>query len=83
MELHAAIGTSSHMDKKKAKELLTRTAVELVAAKELLREKKKKIKKEKDSLVIANTKREIDTVALAVQSIQDHRELLKQQIAGA
>jgi hypothetical protein len=69
------------MDKKKAKELLTRTAVELVAGKELLREKKKKIKKAKDPLAVANTKHEIATVALAIESIKDHRELLKQAIA--
>jgi hypothetical protein len=70
------------MDKKKAKELLTRTAVELVTGKELLREKKKKMKKAKDPLAVANTKREIETVALALESIKDHRELLKQEIAG-
>ena len=70
------------MDKKKPKELLTRTAVELVAGKELLREKKKKMKKAKDPLAVANTKREIETVVLAIESIKDHRELLKQEIAG-
>jgi hypothetical protein len=70
------------MDKKKAKELLTRTAVELVAGKELIREKKKKIKKGNDPVAVANLKREIETVALAVEGIKDHRELLKQEIAG-
>ena len=70
------------MDKKKAKELLTRTAVELIAGKELIREKKKKVKKAKDPLAVANTKREIKTVALAIEGIKEHRKLLKQELAG-
>jgi hypothetical protein len=47
----------------------------------LLREKKKKLKKTKDPLVAASAKRELETIADAVDNIKEHRNLLKQQAA--
>jgi|tagenome__1003787_1003787.scaffolds.fasta_scaffold19005342_2 hypothetical protein len=70
------------MSSSRAKALLTRTAIELVAGKELLREKKKKLKQAKDPLVAANAKLEFQTIADAVDNIKEHRELLKQKLAS-
>jgi hypothetical protein len=69
------------MGTKRAKALLRRTAIEMVAGKELIREKKKKLKKAKDPLVVEITKFELDTVKKAVDGIREHRELLKQELA--
>jgi hypothetical protein len=70
------------MDRKKAKALLASTAVEMVTAEELLRKKKKELKKADDELAAANLKHEIQTVAVALKGIKQHRRLLKQELAG-
>jgi len=65
------------MGTKRAKALLKRTAIELMTGKELIRKRKKKLKKAKDPLIVRNTKLELETVQKAVDGIQDHRKLLK------
>ena len=67
----------------RAKALLKRTAVELMAGKELTQEKKKKLKKIKDPVAAANIKRELESAAIAVASIKKHRELLKEQLGDS
>jgi hypothetical protein len=73
---------ASHMDRKKEKALLARTALELVVGQELLREKKKQIKKAKAPLAAANAKHEAHTIATAVEGIKMPRRLLKQKLAS-
>jgi hypothetical protein len=70
------------MDRKKTKELLAQTAVEMVAAEELLREKKKELKNADDELAAANLKHEIQTVSVALKGIKQHRRLLKQELVA-
>jgi hypothetical protein len=71
----------THMEPKRLTELLTRTAVQLVSGKELIREKKKMMKKAKDPLVVSNTKHQIETVSKAVEGLKQHRHLLKKELA--
>jgi hypothetical protein len=70
------------MGANRARVLLKRTAVELLAARELVQEKKKKLRKAENALVAANTSRELEIVVLALRSIKEHRELLKRQLAA-
>jgi hypothetical protein len=66
---------------KKPEKLLIKTTLELVEGKELLKAKKRILKKAKDPLAKANAKRVLKTIEMAVESIADHRELLKAQTA--
>jgi Cu2+-containing amine oxidase len=70
------------MGTNRPKTLLQRTAIQIVAGKELLHETKKRLKKAKDPLAAANIKRELEIVANAVDSIKDHRKLLKQELSS-
>jgi hypothetical protein len=70
------------MGANRARVLLKRTAVELLAARELVQEKKKKLRKAENALAAANTSRELEIVVLALRSIKEHRELLKMQLAA-
>jgi len=69
------------MGMKRAKALLKRTAIELMTGKELIRKRKKKLKKAKDPLIVRNTKLELEAIQKAVDGIQDHRKLLKDELA--
>ena len=66
----------------KIKKLLTKTTVELVEGRELLREKKKKLRSAVgDKVQAQNAKIAVKLIEQAVKSIAEHRELLKEQLA--
>jgi len=62
---------------KKLKKMLMVTAVELVAAQKLLREKKKQSHKASTKLAKINAKRAINRWKRQKKNIEKHRELLK------
>jgi hypothetical protein len=65
---------------KKAKKMLMITAVELLAAEKLLKEKKKEAHKAKAKLEKINAKRAIKLLEKTKKNIEDHRELLEAEI---
>ena len=62
---------------KKAKKLLMVTAVELLAAEKLLKEKKKEAHKAKSKLEKTNAKRAVKLLEKTKKNIEEHRELLE------
>ena len=62
---------------KKAKQMLMVTAVELLAAEKLLKEKKKETHKAKTKLEKTNAKRAVKLLEKTKQNIKEHRELLE------
>lgn len=69
------------MKKRSAETLLRDTKVELAVGDVLLAEKKKAARKAKTKLARNNAKRSAAIVEEALESIVDHRELLKRQAA--
>jgi hypothetical protein len=67
--------------KRSAETLLRDTKVELAVGDVLLAEKKKAARKAKTKLARNNAKRSAAIVEEALESIVDHRELLKRQAA--
>jgi len=65
------------MRKRSIEKLLQDTAIELVEGEALLAEKKKARKKAKSKLARKNAARSEEIIEAAVESIEDHRELLK------
>ena len=66
----------------KIKKLLTKTTVELVEGRELLRERKKRLRSAVgDKVQAQNAKIAVKLIEQAVKSIAEHRELLKEQLA--
>jgi len=62
---------------KKAKKLLMVTAVELLAAEKLLKEKQKEAHKAKSKLEKTNAKRAVKLLEKTKKNIEEHRELLE------
>jgi hypothetical protein len=62
---------------KKAKRLLKRVAKELVEGKDILKKEKKKFKKAKNPLAKKNKKRAMKVIEQAVESLEEHKALLK------
>jgi hypothetical protein len=65
-----------------AKKLLPKVTVELVEAKDIIKEEKKKLKKVKDPLEKKNRKRALDIIKKAAVGLKDHREILKAEISS-
>jgi len=61
----------------KKDKLLTRVSAELVEGREILIHEKKQIKKAKDPLLRENKKRAVKVIEKAVESLEEHRALLK------
>jgi hypothetical protein len=60
-----------------SRKLLPRVTLELVEGKDILKQEKKKMKKAKDRVRKKNLKREIKIIEKAVDSLEEHRKLLK------
>jgi len=67
---------------KKAKKLLKTISLELVEGKDVLRAEKKKLKRTKTPLKKENKKRAIKVIKKAVESLEDHRKVLKQMTSA-
>jgi hypothetical protein len=65
---------------KRAKDLLTQVTMELVEGEESLREAKKRLKKAKSPLEKENKKLVLKTIRKGVQSLGQHRALLKTMV---
>ena len=69
------------MKKRGVNQLLLETAVELAEGEELLAEKKKAKKKAKSKLARKNAERAVELIEKTVESIEQHRKLLKREDA--
>jgi hypothetical protein len=67
--------------KRGVNQLLLETAVELAEGEELLAEKKKAKKKAKSKLARKNAERAVELIEKTVESIEQHRKLLKREDA--
>jgi hypothetical protein len=67
--------------KRDVNQLLRETAVELAEGEELLAEKKKARKKAKSKLARKNAERTVELIEKTVESIEQHRKLLKREDA--
>jgi hypothetical protein len=65
-----------------AKKLLPKVTVELVDARDIIKEEKTKLKKAKDPLEKENRKRALDIIRKAAEGLEEHREILKAQISS-
>jgi hypothetical protein len=68
--------------KRGVNQLLLETAVELAEGEELLAEKKKARKKAKSKLARKNAERTVELIEKTVESIEQHRKLLKREEAA-
>jgi hypothetical protein len=60
-----------------SRKLLPRVTLELVEGRDILKQEKKKIKKAKDPVRKKNLKREVKIIEKAVDSLKEHRKILK------